>query len=61
MSLVSIFSGLTTTSVKVVEHVDLNRYTGTWYEIARFPTSFERALNALALLTPCAMTDGSPC
>ena len=25
-----------------VEHVDLNRYMGKWYEIARLPTWFER-------------------
>lgn len=30
--------------VTVVSHVDLNRYTGTWYEIARLPNSFERGL-----------------
>ena len=27
-----------------VEKVDLNRYLGTWYEIARFPHSFEKGL-----------------
>lgn len=26
----------------VVERVDLGRYTGRWYEIARYPNSFER-------------------
>jgi apolipoprotein D and lipocalin family protein len=25
----------------VVSHVDLNRYLGTWYEIARFPNRFQ--------------------
>ncbi len=30
--------------VTVVSHVDLNRYMGTWYEIARLPNSFERGL-----------------
>ena len=25
----------------VVPYVDLNRYTGTWYEIARYPNSFQ--------------------
>jgi lipocalin len=48
MSLFSIFSGPTTTSVKVVGHVDLNRYTGTWYEIARFPNSFEKGLKCVS-------------
>ena len=31
-------------SLKVVKNVDLNRYKGTWYEIARFPHSFEKDL-----------------
>ena len=30
--------------LSVVKTVDLNRYTGTWYEIARLPFSFERKL-----------------
>lgn len=30
--------------VTVVNEVDLNRYMGTWYEIARLPNSFERGL-----------------
>ena len=25
----------------VVDYVDLERYTGTWYEIARYPVFFE--------------------
>ncbi|BEH09700.1 lipocalin family protein [Geobacter sulfurreducens subsp. ethanolicus] len=25
-----------------VEYVDLNRYVGTWYEIARYPNSFQK-------------------
>jgi apolipoprotein D and lipocalin family protein len=28
-------------ALKTVEHVDLGRYLGTWYEIARFPQSFQ--------------------
>lgn len=28
--------------LQVVEKVDLNRYLGTWYEIASFPQSFQR-------------------
>jgi apolipoprotein D and lipocalin family protein len=47
MSLFSIFSKSPTTVVKVVGYVDLNRYTGTWYEIARFPNSFERGLKCV--------------
>jgi apolipoprotein D and lipocalin family protein len=28
--------------LQVVPHVDLNRYTGTWYEIARYPHKFQK-------------------
>jgi apolipoprotein D and lipocalin family protein len=28
--------------LETVRHVDLNRYIGRWYEIARYPNSFER-------------------
>jgi len=27
--------------LRVVSHVDLNKYTGLWYEIARYPTRFQ--------------------
>jgi lipocalin len=30
--------------MNIVEKVDLERYAGTWYEIARFPHSFEKNL-----------------
>jgi len=33
-----------TPSMKTVENVDLARYMGVWYEIARFPHSFEKGL-----------------
>jgi apolipoprotein D and lipocalin family protein len=29
-------------SLETVPHIDLNRYVGRWYEIARYPNSFER-------------------
>jgi len=32
----------TTAPLPVVESVDLQRYAGKWYEIARYPNSFER-------------------
>lgn len=32
---------------EVVKAVDLNRYAGTWYEIARLPNSFERKLKCI--------------
>lgn len=28
--------------LQTVEHVDLDRYVGKWYELARFPNRFER-------------------
>ena len=30
--------------LKTVEHVDIERYMGTWYEIAKFPQRFEDGL-----------------
>jgi apolipoprotein D and lipocalin family protein len=30
--------------LKTVEHVDVERYMGTWYEIAKFPQRFEKGL-----------------
>jgi len=30
--------------LKTVEHVDISRYMGTWYEIARYTQSFEKGL-----------------
>lgn len=34
-------------TLSVVKTVDLNRYTGTWYEIARLPFSFESKLKCI--------------
>ena len=35
-----------------IKSLDLNRYLGTWYEIARFDHSFERGLdNVMAIYT----------
>jgi apolipoprotein D and lipocalin family protein len=30
--------------LKTVEHLDVKRYMGTWYEIAKFPQRFEKGL-----------------
>ncbi|MFB6340568.1 lipocalin family protein [Saccharicrinis sp. FJH62] len=30
--------------LETVDHLDLKQYTGTWYEIARLPNSFEKGL-----------------
>ncbi len=32
--------------LQTVRHVDLNRYVGTWYEIAAFPQRFQRGCTA---------------
>ena len=37
-------SGLLTVDNSVVDGLDLNRYLGEWYEIARFDHSFERGM-----------------
>ena len=34
-------------TLSVAENIDLNRYTGTWYEIARLPNYFERKLKCI--------------
>jgi apolipoprotein D and lipocalin family protein len=45
-----IFYGCATTkeregvTMEIVKNVDINRYAGTWYEIARLPNSFEKDL-----------------
>ncbi|MEO8605760.1 MAG: lipocalin family protein, partial [bacterium] len=40
-----------------VSHVDLTRYAGTWYEIARLPNRFERGCVAVSA-TYTARPDG---
>jgi apolipoprotein D and lipocalin family protein len=57
MSFFSSLSGPEKTGVKVIGYVDLKRYTGTWYEIARFPNSFERGLKC-ATATYTLQDDG---
>ena len=36
---------LSTSSIPVVKNFDLDRYLGTWYEIARLPNRFEKNLD----------------
>jgi len=36
---------LSTDSIPAVKNFDLNRYLGTWYEVARLPHSFEEGLD----------------
>jgi apolipoprotein D and lipocalin family protein len=37
------FGSDATSALSTVEHVDLKRYMGKWYEIARYPNRFEKA------------------
>ena len=46
-------SGASTSSLTTVPSVDLNRYSGTWYELASYPQFFERGCsNVKATYTP---------
>lgn len=65
-----LFMGLNVFGYNTVTRVDLNRYSGTWYEIASYPMFFERGLtNVTATYTPRdgyievfnqALKDGKP-
>ena len=54
LALLVLTSGCATTAterlrlppLRTVEHVDLQRYLGTWYEIASFPQRFQRGCTA---------------
>ena len=46
-------SGVSRTSLTTVKSVDLQRYSGTWYEMASYPQIFERGCsNVKATYTP---------
>ena len=40
-------SGSPSNDLPTVEQVDINRYAGLWYEIARLPNSFEKGLECV--------------
>jgi apolipoprotein D and lipocalin family protein len=42
----------------VVEHVDLSRYVGTWYEIARLPNNFQKKCLSNVQATYTLLEDG---
>lgn len=44
--------------LRLVENVDLSRYAGTWYEIARFPNEFQRDCAADVTATYTLQPDG---
>lgn len=45
--MISIISCRTTQDLPTVEQVELTRYQGLWYEIARLPNSFEKGLECV--------------
>jgi apolipoprotein D and lipocalin family protein len=44
--------------VRTVEHVDLERYLGDWFEIARFPNSFQRSCTGDVTASYATRPDG---
>lgn len=46
LSLLFIFS-CSQMEIKTVSELDLNKYSGLWYEIERFPNSFEKGLKSV--------------
>ena len=44
--------------LETVAKVDLNRYTGRWYEIAKYPTIFERKCDRDIIATYSLRPDG---
>lgn len=44
--------------VETVSHVDLNRYLGRWYEIAKYPNVFERKCDRNVTATYSIRPDG---
>ena len=47
LSMASISSGMTAQDLPTVDRVDIRKYSGTWYEIARLPNSFEKGLECV--------------
>jgi len=60
LALVAIFAGIISgkqNDLDVVPHVDLNRYVGRWYEIARLPNRFEKKCTDSVTATYSVRTD----
>ena len=47
------------TDLETIPRLDVQRYMGTWYEIARFPNRFERKCEGFTTATYTARPDGS--
>ena len=45
--MISFLSSKPTQNLPTVEKVDINKYAGQWYEIARLPNSFEKGLQCV--------------
>ena len=61
LGLVSVFAAVINgkqNDLEVVPHVDLNRYVGRWYEIARLPNRFEKKCAGSVTATYSLRTDG---
>ena len=61
LALVTIFAAVINgkqNDLDVVPHVDLNRYVGQWYEIARLPNRFEKKCANSVTATYSLRTDG---
>ena len=61
LALVAIFAAIISgkqNDLDVVQHVDLNRYVGRWYEIARSPNRFEEKCTDSVTATYSVRTDG---
>jgi apolipoprotein D and lipocalin family protein len=61
LALVAIFAGIIggkQNDLDVVPHVDLNRYVGRWYEIARLPNRFEKKCTDSVTAIYSVRTDG---
>ncbi len=51
-------SSASTAPLTTVDHVDLNRYAGKWYEIARYPNRFQRKCQSDTTATYNIRADG---
>ena len=61
LALITIFAAVIDgrrNNLDVVPHVDLNRYVGHWYEIARLPNRFEKKCANSVTATYSLRTDG---
>jgi apolipoprotein D and lipocalin family protein len=58
LALLMVAASLQSDQVRTVEAVDLNRYLGDWFEIARFPNRFQRSCTGDVRATYTRRSDG---